>query len=256
MIMTRIRDLLFDGIGYILILLSPFVVGFFVAVESEHELGAVFPFNFIIAAVLEAAGIMSMHLISRVMDWNRRHEAQAPLGWAVVGALAYLGIALGIIVLLSGWPPTRHTAVKGSFVLLTLVGYMIFALYHQQVHIEQGEQTEHIADREDGRWKYETNNEYKLERLRIQMGGGKLFPVREQETVKETVKETGPHADLDVAIMAYYSEHRHATMRQVASEVGCVVSTVNKHVKRLETQGYIERNGNGVTVCNNSKPMV
>jgi len=170
MLMTRIRDLLFDGIGYVLILCSPFVVGFFVAVESESELGATFPFNFIIAAVLEAAGIMSMHLISRVMDWNRRHETQAPLGWAVVGALAYLGIALGIIVLLSGWPPTRHTAVKGSFVLLTLVGYMVFALYHQQVHIEQGEQTEHIADRDDERWKYETNNEYKLERLRIQTG--------------------------------------------------------------------------------------
>ena len=50
------------------------------------------------------------------------------------------------------------------------------------------------------------------------------------------------------AILAYYHEHKHASMRQVASQVDCAVSTVNKHVRKLESAGYITRNGNGTEV--------
>lgn len=238
--MTNPRDALFDGIGYALLILTPFVVGFFVAVGAEQGLGAMFPFNIIIAVVMELAGIMSMHLISRTMDWNATHAKRAPMGWAIIGALAYMGIALGIIVLLD-WPASRTTAVKGSFVALGLVVYMLFALYRQQVKREQGEQARTEIEHQDERWKYELDKQYNLERYRIR---------KETETNTLPVRqETAPNGmETEQAILTYYGEHPTASMRQVAQYAKCAPSTVNKRVRQLEAAGRIKRNGNGVEV--------
>lgn len=184
-----IRDRFFDVIGYSLLILTPFVVGFFVAVGAAQSLGAVFPFNLIIAVVMELSGILSMHLISRLADWNTTHEEQAPIGWAITGAMSYLIIALGIIVLLD-WPPGRRTVVKGSFVLLGLVVYMLFTMYHQQMRRERGEEVSWEAGRSDERWKYEADHEYKLERLRIKTST--VQRVAQKESTKSAQKAQIP----------------------------------------------------------------
>jgi len=230
------RDKLFTIVGYALLILTPFIVGFFVAAGAEHHLGAGFPFNVIIAVVMELAGILSMHLVSRIMAWNETHEKQAPTGWAIAGTASYSIIALSIIVLLD-WPASRVTAVKGSFVLLGVVVYMLFALYHQQVRRERDERSGHDREREDERWKYTAEREYRLERLRIKEDAPR-------RTAVET-KPVRPHADIGSEILAYYVTNGGASMRQVATDVGCSTSTVNKHVKRLEASGKLKRNGSG-----------
>jgi len=150
---------------------------------------------------MELAGILSMHLVSRIMAWNETHEKQAPIGWAIAGTASYSIIALSIIVLLD-WPPSRVTAVKGMFVLLGVVVYMLFALYHQQVRRERNEQGACAIAREDTRWEYEANQQYKLERYRIKVAH-ELHAPAVQEVIEvqpaSAIAQRGTYAEFCIA---------------------------------------------------------
>jgi len=181
---------------------------------------------------MELAGILSMHLVSRIMAWNETHEKQAPIGWAIAGAASYSIIASSIIVLLD-WPASRVTAVKGMFVLLGIVVYMLFALYHQQVRREQDARGECAIAREDTRWEYEANQQYKLERYRIKMAHGRDTTDVPKVPKVPVVQERGTYDDY-LALVAQSNGTGGPTVAQIMEQLRASRTTAYRWIRKVK----------------------
>ncbi|MFH1633704.1 MAG: winged helix-turn-helix domain-containing protein [Chloroflexota bacterium] len=206
--------------------LAPVPSAYFVAVSSMQHLAAPLPMAIIIAVVLEGLGLSCSHLA--LAFWNHNIHTHRLAQYRVAWVEFYLSLAMYVtyfVTTLALLAMLELAWVTLLFPVLAAVGVVNLALREQLAQLRTP--VKRVAQ-----------------------------PIVQKSNKGNKSETPDVGNELDNAILSYYVEHRHATMRQVASEVGCVVSTVNKHVKKLETQGHIERNGNGVTVCNNSELVV
>jgi len=198
--------------------LAPVPSAYLVGTSAMRNLNLPLPVAVVLAFVIEGLGLVCSHLALGFWNHNRHTYRLAEYRrawtefWLEIGMYTlYFVTTLALLAMLElAW-------VTLLFPVLAAIGVVNLALLRQ------------------------------LAELRT--------PVKRvaQPIVQKTNKKNKPETpdtgnELDNAILSYYHEYRYATMRQVASQVGCAASTVNKHVRKMETAGYLSRNGKGTEV--------
>jgi len=202
------------------------------------------------AISIEVMGIATVNTALELREYNeskRKSDPSAPFALAAGLAGGYLGVAVGLAVMMDVVPALAVYA-PAIFPLLSLAGAMVLSLRadHRRrlVAIEQ-EKGERRAARASRR---ASSKASKTVQQGVQESSGTVQDV--SSTVLDAVnvsKRERKAAVLD-AMLAIYLDSPETGVTAVAGQLGIGRSTVYGYLVELEQAGRVKRNGNGVKV--------
>ncbi len=171
----------------------------------------------IVAVVgLEFSGALTSYMA--VKAWKRREWGAMTL--AIFGALIYAAVVFGGIMIM----PEQRAQVFGVAVLVTMVSYLGYGLYHSFQDATDERRDEKMLDLEALRQqRLLVNAQARLAEKQSQLD------IVQPSTGQNGQTDTAPEVtDIGQKVIDYFKANPGAPLREVSGEVGCSPETVRK----------------------------
>lgn len=243
--------------------LAPFPSAFFVARASMKHLALPLAVAIIVAAIIEALGLTSVHTWLMLTDWNtrkRKSDPSAPTSYSLALAGIYFAATIGLTIMLEVQPDLAAYA-PAIFPCLAMVGAFNLVLISQQEQREalvRIERETRRAERSAG-WSAPQTFPPLSDRL---AGWSVDLPDRLQGTADHPLPETPPdpltvipersaprpvsRENALTALVAFYQTHPGASYSTAARAVGRSKSWVVQAVRELVQAERLHKRGQRV----------
>ncbi len=227
--------------------LAPFPSAFFVARSAMAHLDIPLPVAVVVAAIVETLGLASVHTWLWLSDWNttkRKSDPEAPVSLAVFLGAVYLVTTIGLTVILEV-EPALATYAPALFPILAVVGAVNLALIAQQEQRERAVKIERQARKAkrqsrrkaprqstDRQSSSSASNNGKMDGVLNALQAGRL---------------SKRDARMD-ALVQFYVSNPDAGPTEAGDAIGVSRQTVYNYLNKLEDDGRVRRNGDGVEV--------
>lgn len=197
----------------------------------------------IMALAVEGLGFSATDTAMTLWDYNetrRKTDLEAPFSLAVGTVFFYIGVVLGLTVLVEVIPSLRHWSLV-IFPLMTLDAAIVWGLHtghqHRIAVIEAGKK-ERKAKRQKRRQAVSKNVDKNLSN--IPKVDSSLDKLQEGKRLKKAAR-------LD-RVLAIYRDNPQEKVTVVARQLSASRQTIYNDLQELEDQDLVRRNGNGIEV--------
>jgi len=234
--------------------LAPFPSAFFVARSSVAHLALPGWVAAVVAAVIEALGIVTVHTALWMSDWNRtkrKSDPAAPTWVAVALVGVYLATTLSMIVVLETFPQ-MSTFAPAMFPFMAMVGAVNLALIARQEKREldvQLEKAERAGKRAGGRSRMRPSGVQDTDQVNGETGQGKSKkPVDERSIerarrVREMNRTEARRHRREAILDRIRQENGHLNVTQLAEELDASRTTIYSDLDALKRAGRVAQDG-------------
>ncbi len=245
--LSEVETNLTDGIAAIAPWITPLPSAALVANAVVQDLHWTPALGWITAAIIESLGLTTVSTSLQLWDYNtdkRKTDANAPFYLAASLVGVYLFSTIGLTVLLDIYPEMGRFA-PALFPMLALVGAVNLALRsgHRRRLARIAQER---ADRKAERQAVRPTGESLTEMLASNIASNAVHP--DSSLVKARQAKTVIQGNRMDSLLTLYRDNPGIGVTDAARALSMSRQTVYTYLGKLESDGRIRRNGNGVEI--------